>query len=146
MFVWFGSNLLFVVSKGFDLWFLNYLSDVWHEACRWSWSCFPRSNLGCFYLLTVYIILLTLGSRTNRNCLPSDGSFISAGWLCWLHCSLIVVGLHSDMWSYWRYFPLFVVRSIVNIADGKSLPGTALLFFHWCPVTSPKMNYCCCFS
>ena len=68
-----------VVSKGFDLWFLDYLSDVWHEACRWSWSCFPRSNLGCFYLLTVYIILLMLGSRTNRNCLPNDGSFYFGG-------------------------------------------------------------------
>ena len=34
---------------------------------------------GVFYLLTVYIILLMLGSRTNRNCLPNDGSFYFGG-------------------------------------------------------------------
>ena len=27
----------------------------------------------------IYIILLMLGSRTNRNCLPNDGSFYFGG-------------------------------------------------------------------
>ena len=32
-----------------------------------------------FFFVTVYFFLLMLGSRTNRNCLPNDGSFYFGG-------------------------------------------------------------------